>query len=76
LDGDEFRYEYSSDGTVFQEARLVSSSFFEDSDRVYELPASLAGTVTVRVVDTDRTPGQGAAQDTVSVDELFLRSVP
>ena len=39
------------------------------------LPAGLTGTVTIRVVDTDRTPGHSAV-DSVSLDELFVRAAP
>ena len=47
----------------------------DDTDRQGSLPSSLSGTVEIRVTDTDRTPGNSAL-DTVSIDELFIRSVP
>lgn len=75
LDGDGFEFEYSTDGSVFTEPRQIASAFVEDSDRVWELPDGLSGAVVVRVVDTDRTPGN-TFRDTVSVDEIFIRSVP
>jgi len=39
------------------------------------LPAGTGGTITVRVVDTDHTPG-GQSLDTVSIDEIWIRTVP
>jgi len=47
----------------------------DDSDLLASLPASTVGSVTFRVVDTDRTPGNQDL-DTVSIDELLVRSVP
>ena len=46
-----------------------------DYDAVVELPATLSGALTIRVVDTVRDPGTQAL-DTVSIDELFIRSIP
>jgi hypothetical protein len=30
--------------------------------------------VTIRVVDTDRTPGHGS-RDTVTIDQIFIRNI-
>ena len=76
LDGDTFEYEYSTDGATFLRPRLIGSAFAEDFDRVWALPDDLSGTVEVRVVDTNRTPGSGSFADTVSIDEIFIRVVP
>ncbi|MGA7305987.1 MAG: DUF5060 domain-containing protein, partial [Rhodothermales bacterium] len=55
-DGDDFRFEYSTDGTNFAPLLTVGSSV----DSVYQmpLPSSPGGAVYVRVVDTNR--GRGA----------------
>lgn len=75
-DGDDFRFEYSTDGSSFTPIALPPLPFVDDdTDRVADLPAGLTGTVTIRVVDTDRTPGNRTS-DTVSIDELFIRVVP
>ncbi len=76
-DGDDFVFEYSTDGGVTWNPIGLGSLPFgdDDRDRQAPLPASLSGTVWIRVVDTRRAPG-GRALDTVSVDELFVRSVP
>jgi hypothetical protein len=39
------------------------------------LPSSLSGSVILRVIDTDRTPGNRDL-DSISIDQLFIRSVP
>jgi N-acetylneuraminic acid mutarotase len=75
-DGDNFRFEYSTDGVNFTAVTLASLPFADNGiDLVGALPAGLTGTVTIRVVDTDRTPGNQAV-DSVSLDELFVRAAP
>jgi hypothetical protein len=76
-DGDDFVFEYSDDGgSSWNPIGLGSLPFADDdTDRQGLLPSSLSGTVEIRVTDTDRTPGNSAL-DTVSIDELFIRSVP
>jgi hypothetical protein len=74
-DGDDFRFEYSTDGTNFTPVALTLPLADDDIDRIATLPGSLSGTVTVRVVDTDRTP-QHQTLDTVTIDELWIRAVP
>ena len=44
------------------------------SAQSYSLLPSTSGTVYVRVVDTDRTAGTSQALDTVSVDQIFIRT--
>ena len=75
-DGDDFRFEYSTDGVSFTPVTLGSVPLADDDiDLVGLLPAGLSGTVTIRVVDTDRTAGH-TMQDSVSIDEVFVRSAP
>jgi hypothetical protein len=75
-DGDDFRFEYSMDGTSFTPIAMTSLPFADDGiDLVGTLPGGAAGIVTIRVVDTDRTPGNQTV-DSVSVDEVFVRAAP
>ncbi len=75
-DGDDFRFEYSTDGVNFTAVTLASLPLADNGiDLVGALPAGLTGTVTIRVVDTDRTAGNQAV-DSVSLDEVFLRTAP
>jgi hypothetical protein len=70
-DGDDFSFEYSTDGTTFLPLLVVASA--SDTVQQAALPDGTSGTVTVRVIDTDRTPGN-ASSDSVFIDELFLRT--
>lgn len=76
-DGDAFAFEYSEDGGASWNpiglAGLPISD--DDTDLVGPLPASLSGPIIIRVVDSLRDPG-GLFLDTVSIDELFVRTVP
>jgi hypothetical protein len=74
-DGDDFRFEYSTDGTTFTPVTLTLPLADDGIDRIATLPGSLTGAVTIRVVDTDRTAGHQAL-DTVTIDELWIRAVP
>jgi len=75
-DGDDFVFEYSTDGVNWIVISLPSLPFVDqNTDLAAPLPATLVGAVTFRVRDTDRTPGNQSL-DTVSIDELFVRSVP
>jgi hypothetical protein len=74
-DGDDFRFEYSTDGTNFTPVTLTLPLVDDGVDRIASLPGSLSGTVTIRVVDADRTAGHQTL-DTVSIDELWIRAVP
>jgi hypothetical protein len=77
-DNDDFVFEYSTDGTNFTTiTNQTRIAFVPDADVVFRLPDALSGTVIIRVVDTMRQPGPGAtSQDTISIDELFIRSIP
>jgi hypothetical protein len=70
-DGDDFAIEYSTDGMNFYQLVLINAE--TDTVRQAPLPVGTVGTVTVRVVDTDRTPGN-ASSDAVYIDRLFLRT--
>jgi hypothetical protein len=76
-DGDDFDFEYSDDGGTswWPVSMAALPTTDDDTDLVGSLPSSLSGSVLVRVVDTDRTPGHRDL-DTVWIDELFVRTVP
>jgi hypothetical protein len=76
-DGDDFQFEYSTDGVNFTPLVLTLPLTSEnvDIDRFAALPGTLGGTVTIRVVDTDRTAGHQTL-DTVAIDELWIRVIP
>ena len=76
-DADNFQFEYSTDnGASFSSVAMQDLPFADDGiDRIGSLPSTLSGNVIIRVVDTDRTAGHQTF-DTVSIDELWVRSVP
>ncbi len=76
FDNDNFRFEYSTDGTNFTAVSVPDLPFSDNNaDLQGILPAGLSGTVTIRVVDTNQNPG-GQFLDTVSIDEIWIRTVP
>lgn len=70
-DGDDFEVQWSLDNQSFQSAFVVTAT----SDGTYyaaALPGNISGTVYVRIVDTNQTPGMQAL-DSFFLDELFVR---
>jgi PKD repeat protein len=69
-DGDAFRFEWAAGSAAFQPLFTVSST---SPGNLQSAMITAGGTVTIRVVDTDATPGH-TALDTVLVDQLILRA--
>lgn len=74
IDGDEFTFEYSTDDQNYTEMFLVSAASDDDIYQSFPLPSSISGNVYIRIMDTDRTPGNRSL-DTVYVDHLFIQTV-
>lgn len=73
-DGDDFRFEWSTDGTTFTPISMASLPLRPAVGQVSgPLPATLSGPVTIRVVDTVHTPGS-TPYDWVWIDWLAVRS--
>jgi PKD repeat protein len=70
-DGDNFVFAYSTDGAVYNNLVTVASS----TEQVYSvaLPASVSGTVYVRVLDSNRSWGN-LSYDTVYIDEMYFET--
>jgi hypothetical protein len=66
-------FAYSTDGSTYTDMVKVTSTSDTDTYQTYELPGTLRGTVSIRVMDTDRTEGNRAL-DTIYVDHLFIRT--
>ncbi|UCF69135.1 MAG: hypothetical protein JSV80_07585 [Acidobacteriota bacterium] len=75
-DGDEFAFEYSTDGgSAWIPIPLPSLPTADRHiDLVADLPPSLSGALLFRVVDTNQT--SGGFFDWIAVDELFVRTIP
>ncbi len=63
-DGDDFAFEYSTDGSTF--TRMVTVASPVQQSYSVELPANLSGDVCVRVVDTNRV------QERRSLDQIYV----
>jgi len=75
-DGDNFRFEFSTDGTTFTPLSPPNLPFTETNGDVQGVfQPSVSGAVTIRVVDTNHAPGTQSL-DTVSIDEIWIRSIP
>lgn len=70
-DNDDFQFQWSTDGSTYTNAFLVSSTLTGNLQSA-ALPAGYSGTLYVRVIDTDNTQGASAV-DSVSVDQLVIR---
>jgi PKD repeat protein len=68
-DGDDFLFEYSTDGAAYSGLLTLASA----TEQVYSvgLPAGTSGTVYVRVTDTNRSWGNNSL-DAVYVDEMYV----
>ncbi|WP_346188836.1 Ig-like domain-containing protein [Rubritalea halochordaticola] len=70
-EGDDFVFSYSTDGINFTDLITVTKTSDDNTAQLAPLPAGVTGTVYIRVLDTDRTVGNGN-QDTLSIDHLSL----
>jgi serine protease len=70
-DGDNFIFAYSTDDVSYTDLVTVYST----SDQIYSasMPTSVSGTVYIRVLDTDQTPGNDI-YDEVFIDEMYVES--
>jgi len=71
-EGDDFIFAYSTNDSDYTNMVTITSTVDDDTYLTYEMPSSLTGTVYIRVVDADRTPGF-RQRDTVYVDHMFIR---
>jgi len=75
-DGDDFAFEYFDGASwILLVSGLATSCGPCHVDLVASLPPTLAGSVTIRVVDTNRDAG-AQTLDMVSIDEVFVRGLP
>jgi hypothetical protein len=72
-DGDNFIFAYSTNDSSYTNMVTVTKTADDNGYQSYVMPASLSGTVYIRVVDTDQTQGNRNL-DTISIDHMFIRS--
>jgi PKD repeat protein len=70
-DDDDFAIEYSRDGAAYTRMLVVSQTGPSGSPQSYVFPEDVAGTLYIRAVDTDRTPGNSVI-DTLYVDKMAV----
>ncbi|MEA3643978.1 MAG: S8 family serine peptidase, partial [Lamprobacter sp.] len=71
-DGDSFDFSYSVNGGPFV-SMLTIAGGESSSTYSYLFPPETSGTVSIRVTDTDRTPGN-VSLDTITIDQLSIWS--
>jgi hypothetical protein len=72
-DDDTFIFSYSSDDATYKDMFTVQANVDNSTYQTFTFPVTQSGTVYVKVVDTDQTPGN-RAKDTVYVDHMFIRT--
>lgn len=72
-ENDHFVFAYSTNGTTFTDMVTVTATADPGTWLSFALPGATSGTVTIRIRDTDRTPGRRKT-DTLSVDDMYIRS--
>ncbi len=72
-EGDHFIFAYSTDDASYTPMVTVVKTSDDGAYQSFTLPASTAGTVYIRVVDTDQTSGNRVL-DSLYVDHMFIRS--
>jgi hypothetical protein len=72
-DGDDFSFAYSTNDVDYVELLTLIDTSDDGSFQSAPLPPATRGTVYIRVVDTDRTPGN-RVMDSVYIDHMFIRS--
>jgi hypothetical protein len=73
FDQDDFIFSYSTDDFNYKD---MVTAYMPDviETYTYSLPPGLSGTVYIRVIDSDRTLGNGAISR-IEIDEMFISSV-
>jgi hypothetical protein len=72
-DGDNFILAYSTDDYNYHDLVTVWKTADDDSIQSCPLPVSTAGTVYIRVKDTNQIPGSQSL-DSISIDRMYIRS--
>ena len=71
LEGEAFVFSYSLDNATFTDMVTIDKLADDDTEQVYQFLGDVAGTVYVRVQDTDRTRGT-VQLDALSVDSMSI----
>lgn len=72
-ENDDFTFAYSTDDVSYTDIVTISKTSDDNTLQSATLPNTLSGTVYLRVVDTDSTPGNSSI-DTLYIDEMYIAS--
>ena len=70
-EGDDVLFSYSMDDVTYTDMFTLTKTSDDDSVMSFIFPAAIAGTLYVRAVDTDQTPGNDL-QDDLFVDQMYV----
>jgi hypothetical protein len=73
-EGDDFVFAYSTDDGTYTDMVTVTKTSDDGIYQTYSLPASLSGTVYIRVKDTDQSQGNRSL-DTVYIDHMYIEGI-
>ncbi|MDA1315134.1 MAG: hypothetical protein O2968_17520 [Acidobacteria bacterium] len=68
-EGDDFTFAYSTDNSTFTNMLTVTKTVDNNVAQTFAFPAAIAGTLYIRVVDTNNSQGNGS-RDTLFVDYM------
>jgi hypothetical protein len=70
-EGDDVQFSYSTDGTTFIDMFVLTKTADDGTTSNFLLPSGLQGTLTIRAIDTDRSPGNRGL-DSLFVDRMSI----
>ena len=71
-EGDDFMFAYWNGSDYVP---MVTVNTLGDTNLSYEMPPTTSGSVSIRVTDTDKTPGK-YSKATIHIDHMYIRSEP
>ena len=74
-EGDDFVFAYSTDDVNYMNIVTVTKTSDDDTAQTFSLPASISGTIYIKVLDLDRTKGN-RIKDSIYVDRMFIEATP
>ena len=74
-ENDHFTFAYSTTGVngTFHDMLTVTKTSDDNTIQSFELPPGTSGTIHIRVIDTDRTPGNRVL-DTIFIDHMYFQA--
>ncbi len=70
-EGDDFIFAYSLDDITYTNMLTITKTTDDNTYQTFVFPEALSGTVYIKVIDADRTAGNGV-QDTIYIDSMYI----